>query len=124
MSYNENMYQYQRNYGNAIWTNHALERLSQRRLPQEMALQAFQNPDHSQVGKQKGTIEYQKSFGKTKVTIIAKQNEYKQWIVLSCWIDPSLPGSIDAKKRANYRAYKKASFWGKFFIIFKKQLGF
>lgn len=111
-------------YGGLIWTNHALERLGQRGLTQEMAWQSFKNPDRSFSGKKIGTIEYQKRFNHSQVTIIAKKNEKNEWLILSCWIDPPLPGSIDAKKKEEYRKYQKAGFWGKFFLTCKKQLGF
>lgn len=111
-------------YGKAIWTNHALERLGQRGLTQELAWRTFQFPDKSLKGKQLGAIEYQKFFGKSLITVIAKQNEKKEWIILSCWIDPPLDGSIDIRKKEDYKKYQKASFWGKFLITLKRQLGF
>lgn len=109
-------------YQGAIWTNHALERLGQRGLSQDMATKAFRSPDKSSHGKQRGTMEYQKQFGPSTVTIIAKQNDKREWIILSCWIDPPLPGSIDIKKKQEYLKYQKASFWGKFWINLRRQL--
>lgn len=114
---------YSTSYGNAIWTNHALERLGQRGLSQDMAWKAFQYPDRSLPGKNSGTTEYQKRFGPSLVTVIAAQNERKQWLILSCWIDPPLPGSIDIKKNEDWKKYRKAGFWGKFWLTLKKQLG-
>lgn len=114
----------QQYYGNVIWTNHALERLGERGLSQELAWQAFKNPDRTIKGKEKGTVEYQKRFHKSLVIIIAKQNEKGEWVILSCWIDPPLPGSIDARKKEEYKRYKQASFWGKLLLTLKKQLGF
>lgn len=111
-------------YGGAIWTNHALERLGQRGLTQDLAKQAFQHPDFSIPGKKSGTVEYQKKFGISIITVIAKQNEKNEWVILSCWIDPPLPGSIDIKKREEYKRFKKATFWGKIWLAFKSQLGF
>lgn len=110
-------------YGNVIWTNHALERLDQRGLTQQLAYRAFAHPDTKSPGKNRGTTEFQKRVGKSLITIIATQNENREWLILSCWIDPPLPGSIDIKKRDFYRAYKKAGFWGKFWLILKKQMG-
>ncbi len=110
-------------YGGVIWTNHALQRLSDRGFTQDMALKAFNSPDSSMPGKNDGSIEYARKFNNSKITIIAKQNEKKEWIILSCWIDPPLPGSADFKKQENYRKYQKASFWGKFWITLKSQLG-
>lgn len=110
-------------FGNVIWTNHALQRLNQRGLTQPIAFQAFSNADKSLAGKNKGTTEYQKRFGNSLVTIIATQNEKNEWLILSCWIDPPLPGSIDIKKNEFWKLYKKAGFWGKFWLIFKRQIG-
>jgi len=113
-----------KHYGNIIWTNHALDRLNQRGLTQSLAYQSFAHPDKKFPGKNHGTTEFQKKTAKSLVTIIATQNEQKEWLVLSCWINPPLPGSIDIEKKNYYRAYKKASFWGKFWVILKRQLGF
>lgn len=110
-------------YKGAIWTNHARERLGQRGLTQDLASQAFTHPGSSHAGKERGTVEYTKSVGTSLITVIAKQNEKKEWIILSCWIDPPLPRSIDIKKKERYRAYKRASFWGKLWLTFKTQIG-
>lgn len=114
---------HQQHFGGAIWTNHALQRLGQRGLSQDMAWQAFRNPDVSEKGKNPGTTESRKKFGNSTVTIIAKPNERNEWIILSCWIDPPLAGTEDFKKREAYIKYRKASLWGKVFLTLKKQLG-
>jgi hypothetical protein len=116
-------------YAGAIWTNHALERLDQRGLSQAMAGKTFQDPDKKFPGKQSGTTEFQKRFGKSWVTVIATKNEKNEWIILSCWIDPPLSGTDDHKKRQNYlkyqSAYKKAGFWGRVWLDLRKTfLGF
>ncbi len=110
-------------YGGAIWTNHALQRLSERGLSQAIAWDTFKYPDKVLEGKKTGTTEYQKRVGNSLATIIATQNEKKEWIILSCWIDPPLPGSIDHKKYAQYKNYQKASGFKKFLLILKQQLG-
>ncbi|CAN5143293.1 hypothetical protein BH09PAT1_BH09PAT1_0240 [soil metagenome] len=109
-------------YKGTIWTNHALERLGQRGLSQDIAWQAFAHPDRQFTGKNPGTVELQKNFGQSLVTIIAKQNEKREWIILSNWIDPPLPGTIDYYKKEGYKKYQKAGFWGKVFLTLKKQL--
>ncbi|HVZ58303.1 MAG TPA: hypothetical protein VG935_00915, partial [Patescibacteria group bacterium] len=109
-------------YKGAIWTNHALERLGQRGLSQDLAWQAFSHPDRELPGKNSGTMEYQRRFGPSLVTIIAKQNERREWIILSNWIDPPLPGTMDYYKKEEYKRYQKSGFWGKIFLSFKKQL--
>lgn len=100
-----------RNYAGAIWTNHALQRLNQRGLSQPMAGQTFMYPEHTERGKQPGTTEFTRRYDNSKVTVIAKQNDRNEWIILSCWIDPPLPGSVDIKKKAWEQKYKKAGFW-------------
>lgn len=110
-------------FGGIIWTNHALDRLGQRGLSQDMALKAFNDADCKSAGKQSGSYEFQKKFGKSYVTVIAKQNESHEWIVLSCWIDPPYYGTRDWKDKQYYHAYHKAGVWGKLWIIFKKQIG-
>lgn len=115
---------HQKYFAGGIWTNHALERLGQRGLSQKMAGETFSRPDKQIDGKQPGTVEFQRKYGKSLVTVIAKKNDQREWIILSCWIDPPLPGSIDILKKQQYFAYQKASFWGKLWIIFKRQLGF
>lgn len=118
---------YANKFGGAIWTNHAIERMQQRKLTQEMALQSFQHPDRELPGKQSGTMEYQRRFGKSLVTIIAKKNENGEWIILSCWIDPPLYGTQDYSKKEKYNTYmdkyRRASFWGKVWLDLKGIFG-
>src|SRR5579859_1048458 len=104
---------YNQYYGNIIWTNHALQRLQNRGLSQEDAYKTIKSPDVRLKGKKPGTSEFQKEFYSSKVTVIAKQNEHHQWLVLSVWIDPPLPGSIEAKRKEEYQKYKKMGFWGR-----------
>lgn len=113
---------YKQYYGNLIWTHHAIERMKARGLSQDMAGEAFRKPDKTIPGKTHGAFEYQKQFGSSRVTLIAKQNDKYEWIVLSAWIDPPLPGSPDAKQKVAYHQYQKASFWGKLWLTLKKQL--
>ncbi len=108
---------YRQYYGNLIWTNHAIERMKARGLTQDMAREAFAKSDKTIPGKTSGSFEYQKQFGNSRVTIIAKQNQKYEWVVLSAWIDPPLPGS-------RYIAYQKAGFWKKLWMVFRKQLDF
>lgn len=115
---------YSNNYGGIIWTNHALEKLKNRGFTQDFALRAFKYPDRTIQGKKKNTFKYQKKIEESKVTIIATKNEKNEWIIISAWIDPPLPGSIDYKKQEEYKKYQKSSFWGKLLFTFKKQLGF
>ncbi|HUQ85894.1 MAG TPA: hypothetical protein VM077_06260 [Candidatus Limnocylindrales bacterium] len=110
-------------YGGAIWTNHALSRLDERGLSQAIASLAFNNPERTSSGRESGTKQYQRRFGKSLVTVVAKQNERSEWLIISCWVDPPISGSVDYKKRQAYHKFQKASFWGKIWITLKNQLG-
>ncbi len=109
-------------YGGVVWTNHALSRLNERGFTKDMVVDAFHHPDISSPAKDGGTS-LRKTFGASTVTVIAKQNQKNEWVIISCWIDPPLEGTPDYRKKQNYLAYQKASFWGKLFLILKKQLG-
>jgi hypothetical protein len=106
-----------------ILTNHAKDRINQRKIPESYISATFNNPDTTNHGKQSGTMEYTKRFDKYKVTLIAKQNERYEWIILSTWMDPPMTGTEDEKKRQEYKAYQKSSGWGKVWIMIKKSFG-
>ena len=111
-------------YKGVIWTNHALERLDHRGLSQEMAYKALTSADTVQRGKKEKTTEFSKKFQSSLVTVIATQNEKKEWVVLSCWINPPLPGSAESQYKKKEHAYRRASGWVKVLLLIKKQLGF
>lgn len=115
----------QKYYAGAVWTNHALERLGQRGLSQELAGQTFQHPEKIETGKD-GSLEYTKRFGKSLVTVVAKKNDKGEWIILSNWIDPPLYGTQDYYKKQKYqkfqKSYQEAGFWGKLWLEIKRQL--
>lgn len=110
-------------YRGAIWTNHALARLSERGFSQDMASSAFNSPDQTGHGRESGTILSRKKFDNSTVSVVSKQNEKGEWIVLSCWIDPPLAGSSDDKRRNAYKSYQKSSPIQKVWITIKRQLG-
>lgn len=114
---------YNQYYGGLIWTHHALDRLAQRGLSQDAAWQAFRRPD-SIFAVKRGGMEYRKKDGDLLVTLIAKQNQKREWVVISVFVDPPLSGSPDAKKKEQYQQYQKASGWGKLWLTLKTQLGF
>ena len=77
-----------RKYGGVIWTNHAIERLKQRNISQGDAWATFKRPSESRFAKSKGAWVYYKTYGNQKVEVVAKQNEKKEWIILSVWSKP------------------------------------
>lgn len=107
----------------AIWTNHALSRLSERGLTQDIAAHTFNSPEKTTNGREAGTYQYHRRFDRSLVTVVARQNEKSEWIVLSCWADPPIKGSGDYERKIANRAYHSSSGWRKLWIILKRQLG-
>lgn len=112
-----------RSYGDVIWTNHALSRTSDRGLTQKIVWETYRYPDEKREGKEKGTTEFLRKVEDSIVTVIGKQNEKRQWLIISCWANPPLPGSIDIQVQKEHKTYRRAGFFGKFFYTIKKQLG-
>lgn len=118
-----------------VFTNHAIERLNERKITGEMAWRAVKMYDFKKAGKEKHTTEFVKKINERELTCICKKNNLGEWVVLSAWIDPPFEGTKDHKKYQLYkkglekekeykRKMQKASFWGKFWLAFKKQAGF
>jgi len=115
--------QYNRYFGDLIWTNHALERLRHRGLSQEMVWESFKRPDSIKDGTTPGSKEYKKQIKNYTVSAIMKLNDRREWVVISCWVEPPVPGSLDAKKKDLYQRYQRASFWGKLWLTIRMQIG-
>jgi hypothetical protein len=77
-----------KNYKGVIWTNHALQRLSQRGISQGDAWATFSRPDQSRYAKTKSAWVYYKTYGEKRIEVVAKKNERGQWIILSVWSKP------------------------------------
>jgi hypothetical protein len=114
MSYN--------NTGRLIWTNHALERLHDRRISKNDAEATYRSPSHVQSGKQTGTTEFIRRFDGYTITIIGKKNDHNEWVAVSLWRDPPLYGTKDYAKKQEYHRYRKSGFWGKVWYTIKRQL--
>ena len=78
-----------RKFGGVIWTNHALERLSQRGIKRGDAWATFNRPDKSRYAASQGAWVYYKTYGDEMIEVVAKQNEKREWIILSVWSRPS-----------------------------------
>lgn len=80
-----------KNFGGVIWTNHALQRLSERNIKQGDAWATFRRPESSRYAKNKGTWVFYKSYPaekegfSQKIEVVAKKNEKGEWIILSVW---------------------------------------
>ena len=116
-----------------VFTSHAIERMKQRGITGEWAWQSVKTPDYTKPGKEKFTTEFVKKFENKTITAIGKKNDVGEWVVLSVWMDPPLAGTHDYHKKEKYlkglekdkeyrRKMDKASFWGKLWLTFLKQL--
>jgi hypothetical protein len=76
---------YHREYRETIWTDHALKRLEERGIKQGDAYAAFRRPDSSRYSKSRGGWIYTKTWGKEKLELVAKENDSRQWVILTVW---------------------------------------
>ena len=74
-----------RNFGGVIWTNHALDRLKQRKISQGDAWATWRRPDQERYVASTGAWVYYRTYGRRKIEVVAKQNEKKEWVILSVW---------------------------------------
>lgn len=69
-----------------------------------------------------------RKFENRTLSVVAQQKKNGDWRILSCWLNPPLEGTSDWKEYKRYHkfreAYEKAGFWGKFWVVLKRQLGF
>ncbi len=84
-----------RNFGGVIWTNHALTRLRERGIKQGDAWATWHNPQESKKGTVAGSWVYYRNYGNEQIEVVAKQNERREWVILSVW---SRPASAVPKK--------------------------
>lgn len=87
-------------HGGVIWTNHALNRLRERGIKQSDAWATFRRPDNSRYASSRGGWVYYKTWRSETIEVVAKQNESKEWIILSVWSKPAVQSS-NAKVRQN-----------------------
>jgi hypothetical protein len=85
-------------FGGVIWTNHALDRLRERGIKQGDAWATWRNPEDSKKGSAPGSWIYYKTFNSTRIEVVAKQNEKKEWLILSVWSKPVYPDKIGRKE--------------------------
>ncbi len=74
-----------KNYGGVIWTNHALQRLTQRGIKQGDAWATWKNPEQSRYATSQAAWVYYKTYGNLRIEVVAKKNEKGEWIILSVW---------------------------------------
>lgn len=107
---------------NLIWTNHVIQRNNERKIPESFINQTFSKPDSS-LQKEDRKTEYRKRFASQTVTLITKNNEHGETLLLSAWIDPPNRGTADYKKKENYNKMKNGSGIRKIWITLRSQIG-
>lgn len=73
------------NFMSVIFTNHAIQRLCERKITQSDAWYTFRHSDKQSQGLTPGSYLYSKTYGPQTIEVVAKQNEKKEWVVLSVW---------------------------------------
>lgn len=95
-------------FGGVIWTNHALDRLQERGIKQGDAWATWNRPEQSRKGVSESWV-YYRNWGGTQIEVVAKQNEKKEWIILSVWSRPVYE---------QVKSSQKSSFWERFLEFF------
>jgi len=93
-----------RNFGGVIWTNHAMNRMRERGIKQGDAWATWNRSEQSKKGASGNWI-YYRNWGGTQIEVVAKQNERREWIILSVWSRPVYSGDFNPKQT------QKSSFW-------------
>lgn len=106
-----------------IWTNHALKRINDRKISQNQINQTIFS-FNSKLNNKDGSTEFVRRYGSQKVHVIVKENEDRDFIILSCWINPPNINSKDFRNEKFRRNIKNASPLKKMWITFINQLGF
>lgn len=104
-------------FGGVIWTNHAMDRMRARGIKQGDAWATWRNPEQSRPGSgaRLGAWIYYRTWGNQKIEVVAKQNEKKEWIIISVWSD-TVPSAVERQNSTS----SKNSFWGNLVkILFK-----
>ncbi len=91
-----------KNYGGVIWTNHALQRLKERGIKQGDAWATWRNPQQERYAQSQGAWIYYRTYGSTKIEVVAKKNEKGEWMILSVW-------AKQVYEKQNYRDQKPKS---------------
>lgn len=102
-----------RNYGGVIWTKHAIERLRERNIKQGDAWATFQRPDQSRYATTKGAWIYYKTYGSERIEVVAKQNDRKEWIILTVWSRPVFESKATKSEKAGIVGLLKKLLFGK-----------
>ena len=62
-----------RNFGGVIWTNHALDRLKERKIKQGDAWATWRSPQESRKGNNDSWV-YYRTYGTERIEVVAKKD--------------------------------------------------
>lgn len=105
-----------------IWTNHALKRLSERKMTRKHIAEVLRVPDYTTKRNDHATEMRKHIEGRTFAAII-KRTHSGENIIVSCWTNPPFPGTKDYKKRQRYLAIQKASLLKKLWLKLLNSIG-
>jgi hypothetical protein len=106
------------NYKGLIWTNHAIMRMRERGIKQGDAWATWNRPEQSyKANLHKGgeAWRYYRTWGNQRIEVVAKQNEKREWIVISVWSDPVSLASTTVPSLVE----GKSSFWANLLNILR-----
>jgi hypothetical protein len=75
----------QRRYKELVFTNHALERLNQRKVAMSETWATWRRPDKKYYAATKQAWVFSRNWRHRQIEVVAKQNDRKEWVVLSVW---------------------------------------
>ncbi len=99
-------------FGGVIWTNHAISRMRERGIKQGDAWATWNRPEQSRKGSgaSQGAWVYYRTWGNQKIEVVAKQNERREWIIISVWSDTV--NTINEQKTSFWKNLMKLLFNG------------
>ena len=105
-----------------IWTKHAIERNKERQVTAAWVESTINNPDQS-FPENEGRTKFIKKFEEQTVSVITAIASEGGYLVLSAWIDPPNPGTIDYKNEQFEKKMKIAGNLRRFLFTFLRQIG-
>lgn len=107
---------------NIIWTNHAKERNKQRQITEKWVEQTVNSPDETRP-LEDGKTEYKKKFDNQTVAVVTTKSREGKYLILSTWINPPTPGTLDYKNKEYSNKIKRAGSLRKIWTTFLHQIG-
>lgn len=89
-----------------IWTDHALQRLKERKIAETLLIKTLTWPD-KRIRRENHAIEFQKKIDARTVAVIVKKNVRGENVIVSCWTNPPFPGTKDFRLRNRYIKIRK-----------------